>query len=99
MWTNEDTHRCFACEKWIVRKISFQVAHFISLLNGGKHEVDNMCPVCRICVKEIGDLNLEKFKIKCGYVELGTKTQMTKAYETWIATSKLSDKQAKRQAS
>ena len=83
MWTKEDTHRCFACEKWIVRKISFHVAYFISLLNGGKQEIDNMCPVCSECAKAISDLNLEKFKIKSGYVEPGTKTQMSKAYVKW----------------
>jgi len=37
MWVgdNEQTHRCFSCEKWIVRKTCFQCAYFISEVKGG----------------------------------------------------------------
>lgn len=87
MWTNEDTHRCFACEKWLVRKTSFKIAYFISILNGGTEQLDNMCPICPECSSAIGDLNLKQFKIKSGYVEPGTKSQMTKAYLEWTKTS------------
>lgn len=88
MWTNEHTHRCFGCEKWLVRRTSFKVAYFISLINGGTEQLDNMCPVCSECSKAIGDLNFKQFKIKNGYVEPGTKSKMSKAYEKWMSKLK-----------
>lgn len=88
MWTSEDSHRCFACEKWLVRKNSFKIGYFISLLNGGTAQLDNMCPICAECHKAIGDLNLKQFKIKSGYVEPGTKSQMSKVYEKWMSKLK-----------
>lgn len=86
MWVGHDelTHRCFCCEKWIVRKSLFQYTYFTSKVNGGKHEAENLRPVCKECNKVIDSENLENYKRKNGFIQAGTKKPtFTKAYIKW----------------
>jgi hypothetical protein len=85
MWVgdNEQTHRCFSCEKWIVRKTCFQCAYFISEVKGGKYLAENLRPICSGCNNSIDKENLESFKIKNGYIVTGSKKTFTKPYLKW----------------
>jgi hypothetical protein len=52
---------CYCCEKEIDSK-HFECGHIISEKNGGVLSIDNLRPICDLCNKSMGSMNMDEFK-------------------------------------
>lgn len=58
---SKGTAPCFVCETEIDSK-NFECGHVVSEKEGGKTVLENLKPICGICNKSMGTLNLNDFK-------------------------------------
>lgn len=54
-------HKCLCCKTRDITQASFHCGHVIAEANGGETTVDNMRPICELCNKSMGTLNMLDF--------------------------------------
>jgi 5-methylcytosine-specific restriction endonuclease McrA len=60
-------HRCICCKKVTIKQTEFEVGHVISEKNGGTLEINNLRPICSVCNKSMGCMNMVEFVKTYGY--------------------------------
>ena len=53
--------KCFCCFTTYIYQQSFECGHVISVNQGGIDSVENLRPICSLCNKSMGILNMDKF--------------------------------------
>jgi hypothetical protein len=68
-WIGEDVARakCMCCGVNEIKMNSFHCGHVTAEVNGGKTTVDNLRPICAACNLSMGTVNLNDFKMQCGF--------------------------------
>jgi len=65
LWKNHFGERfngsCFVCKERI-KKDSFEAGHVIAVSEGGENKLENLRPICKLCNRSMGSMNLEEFK-------------------------------------
>lgn len=71
-WIGEDVARakCMCCGVNEIKMNSFHCGHVTAEVNGGKTTVDNLRPICAACNLSMGTVNLNDFKMKCGFISV-----------------------------
>src|SRR5437660_1703486 len=55
---------CKCCEKTIITPFDFQCAHIVAESKGGKTNLCNLIPACKLCNQSMGTTNFFVFKSK-----------------------------------
>ncbi len=50
---------CHFCKKHVIQVTNFECGHIISRYNGGPYEENNLYPICSVCNKSIGTIDLD----------------------------------------
>jgi 5-methylcytosine-specific restriction endonuclease McrA len=58
---NNGVGNCFTCNKNIDSK-HFECGHIIARKNGGEDVLENLMPICELCNKSMGTMNMMEFK-------------------------------------
>lgn len=53
---------CPCCEMNPINQGCFEAGHIVSFKNGGSDEISNLRPVCSICNKSMGIMNMDEYK-------------------------------------
>lgn len=56
---------CKCCLKTKIDKMDFHCGHIVSERDGGLTELSNLLPICALCNRSMGTMNLYDFKRKC----------------------------------
>lgn len=56
--------KCLCCNNNFIYQSNFEAGHIIAEVNGGKTNKDNLKPICSVCNKSMGTMNLYDFKNK-----------------------------------
>lgn len=54
--------KCLCCNNNYIFQSNFEAGHIIAEANGGKVNKDNLMPICSVCNKSMGTMNLDDFK-------------------------------------
>jgi chromatin remodeling complex protein RSC6 len=52
---------CYVCSRTL-KVVDFEAGHITSVTNGGSDNIDNLMPICSLCNKSVGTMNLIDFK-------------------------------------
>ena len=55
------THACFCCETSIMSQFLFEVGHVVSVHDNGDLSIDNLRPICGLCNRSMGTMNMLEF--------------------------------------
>lgn len=55
-------HKCLCCLTRDITQASFHCGHYIAESKGGATTVENMRPICELCNKSMGTMNMQEFK-------------------------------------
>ena len=55
------THACFCCETSIMSQFLFEVGHVVSVRDNGDLSIDNLRPICGLCNRSMGTMNMLEF--------------------------------------
>jgi len=61
--------KCMCCQEMIIIQGHFEAGHVISERNGGKTNIENLRPICSLCNKSMGAVNMLDFMLTCGYAK------------------------------
>ncbi len=64
---NKTASKCYCCRVEPVTKGNFECGHIISNKDGGKIKLDNLKPICGLCNKSMGTMNMIEFMKQYGY--------------------------------
>ena len=53
---------CPCCEMTPINQGCFEAGHIVSFKNGGSDEISNLQPVCNICNKSMGIMNMDEYR-------------------------------------
>lgn len=68
LYTNDTKNaKCYCCGIEPITKGNFECGHIISEKAGGKIHLDNLRPICSLCNKSMGTMNMKVFMEKYGY--------------------------------
>jgi len=54
---------CLCCDRSEIKQFHFECGHVISEYNGGDTTLENLRPVCSMCNKSMGKMNMDEFII------------------------------------
>lgn len=52
---------CPCCESALINQGCFEAGHIVSFKNGGSDEISNLRPVCSVCNKSMGIMNMDEY--------------------------------------
>jgi len=55
--------KCLCCDRSEITQFQFECGHVISEYNGGDTTLENLRPVCSMCNKSMGKMNMDEFII------------------------------------
>lgn len=58
---------CYCCNIEVITIGNFECGHIISRYDGGSDNIYNLRPICSLCNKSMGTMNMDKFMEKYGY--------------------------------
>ncbi len=71
LWYNffqdSTTGKCQCCKIEAISKSIFDAGHIISEATGGKVELSNLRPICKLCNSSMGKMNMDEFIKKYGF--------------------------------
>lgn len=63
------TSKCFCCGYQDIDRGNYECGHIISRHSGGTCHIDNLRPICGLCNKSMGTLNMEEFMKTYGFIK------------------------------
>lgn len=57
-------HKCLCCNNVFIYQSNFEAGHIIAEVNGGKTNETNLKPICSVCNKSMGTINMIDFQTK-----------------------------------
>lgn len=79
------TGDCQSCYGIIDSKY-FECGHVRAEAKGGKLNLSNLRPICGLCNRSMGTLNLKEYQQKCGYRKNYIATRMNKWFVWFLST-------------
>lgn len=71
VWTkyakNKLEIKCICCNLNIINAFTFECGHIIASSKGGKCNIKNLVPICSLCNKSMGNINMKEFMINHEY--------------------------------
>ena len=64
---NTTEGKCLCCNNIKIFITNFDCGHIISNKDGGKINIDNLKPICRLCNSSMGTTNMNEFIKKYGF--------------------------------
>jgi len=77
-YVNKEDPKCFCCKIEKISKGNFECGHIISHKEGGKINIQNLRPICSLCNKSMGKMDMLEFMNIYGFNEEENKIQSTK---------------------
>lgn len=68
VWTGRfrmDARPCPVCETTLITPFDFECGHVVSEARGGRTDVTNLVPICRVCNGAMQQEHLWQFKARC----------------------------------
>jgi hypothetical protein len=59
--------KCCCCKRATIKQADFEVGHVIAEACGGTMEINNLRPICSVCNKSMGRLNMVEYVKRYGY--------------------------------
>jgi 5-methylcytosine-specific restriction endonuclease McrA len=56
--------KCYCCKRMTIHIMDFDVGHNKALSKGGKNDISNYRPICRLCNSSMGTMSIESYKKK-----------------------------------
>ena len=72
-YINKGDPKCFCCKTEPITKGNFECGHIISHTEGGDMSIENLRPICSLCNKSIGKINMIEFMKTYGYDKANIK--------------------------
>lgn len=66
---NKKIDNCFCCQYEIISFANFECGHIKSRSKNGSDVIQNLRPICSLCNKSMGTLNMELFMTKYGFTK------------------------------
>ena len=64
---DKEKAKCYCCKIEPITKGNYDCGHIISDKDGGEINIENMRPICGLCNKSMGAMNMTKFMKQYGY--------------------------------
>ena len=59
--------KCCCCKRATIKQADFEVGHVVAEACGGTMEINNLRPICSVCNKSMGRLNMVEYVKRYGY--------------------------------
>ena len=66
---SKNNSKCYCCNIEPITKGNFECGHIVSDENNGKITINNLRPICSLCNKSMGAMNMNEFMTKYGFDE------------------------------
>ena len=66
VWTKLEI-KCICCNLNTINAFTFESGHIIPRSKGGECNIDNLAPICGLCNKSMGNINMKEFMINHNY--------------------------------
>jgi 5-methylcytosine-specific restriction endonuclease McrA len=70
--------KCYCCKRMTIHIMDFDVGHNKALSKGGKNDISNYRPICRLCNSSMGTMSIESYKKKLNPRKKSTLKKTTK---------------------